>query len=147
MERKHTHIGAYGIVTNNKQIILIKKARGGYTGLLDLPGGGIEHTEKPEEALVREIMEEVGITINNYQLINILSNNITWKVREDLYEDLHHLGVIYLVKDTNQNIKTDPDGIDSNGAMWYDVDDLEEAMLTPFAKYAVNYIKNQSQLV
>ena len=147
MERKHTHIGAYGIITNNKQIILIKKARGGYTGLLDLPGGGIEHTEKPEEALVREIMEEVGIKINNYQLINALSNNITWKVRDDFYEDLHHLGIIYLIHDDNNHIKNEPDGIDSNGAMWYNIDELDETTLTPFAKYAVNYLKKQQVIV
>ena len=142
MIRKHTHIGSYGIITDGKKIILIKKARGGYTGLLDLPGGGIEHLETPPLALKREIMEEVGIEIDNYELIEALANNITWEMKEDLYEDLHHLGIIYLIKSNIQDIKVDPDGIDSNGAMWYDIDKIDLAMLTPFAKYAVNYLKN-----
>lgn len=141
MKRKHTHIGSYGIITNNKQIILIKKARGGYTGLLDLPGGGIEHTENPEETLKREIMEEVGITINNHKLLTILSNNITWNIRDNYYEDLHHIGIIYLIKAIDENIKTEPDGIDSNGANWYDINDININELTPFAKYAVEYLK------
>lgn len=142
MKRKHTHIGSYGIITNNKQIILIKKARGGYTGLLDLPGGGIEHTENPEETLKREIMEEVGITINNHKLLTILSNNITWNIRDNYYEDLHHIGIIYLIKAIDENIKTEPDGIDSNGANWYDINDININELTPFAKYAVEYLKS-----
>ena len=142
MKRKHTHIGSYGIITNNKQIILIKKARGGYTGLLDLPGGGIEHTENPEETLKREIMEEVGITINNHKLLTILSNNITWNIRDNYYEDLHHIGIIYLIKEIDENIKTEPDGIDSNGANWYQINDIKINELTPFAKYAVEYLKS-----
>lgn len=144
MKRKHTHIGSYGIITNNKQIILIKKARGGYTGLLDLPGGGIEHTENPEETLKREIMEEVGITINNHKLLTILSNNITWNIRDNYYEDLHHLGIIYLVSAIDENIKTEPDGIDSNGANWYDINDININELTPFAKYAIEYLKSHN---
>lgn len=142
MKRKHTHIGSYGIITNNKQIILIKKARGGYTGLLDLPGGGIEHTENPDETLKREIMEEVGITINNHKLLTILSNNITWNIRDNYYEDLHHIGIIYLIKAIDENIKTEPDGIDSNGANWYQINDIKINELTPFAKYAVEYLKS-----
>lgn len=142
MKRKHTHIGSYGIITNNKQIILIKKARGGYTGPLDLPGGGIEHTENPEETLKREIMEEVGITINNHKLLTILSNNITWNIRDNYYEDLHHIGIIYLIKAIDENIKTEPDGIDSNGANWYQINDIKINELTPFAKYAVEYLKS-----
>ena len=142
MERKHTHIGSYGVITNKDNIILIRKARGGYTGLLDLPGGGIEHLEKPEETLKREIMEEVGITINNYQLLDVLASNLTWLVRDDLYEDLHHIGIIYLIKSNEAKIKEEADGIDSNGAKWYSIGSLHEDELTPFAKYAINYLKN-----
>ena len=38
-----THIGAYGILIRDGKTALIKKARGGYKGKYDLPGGGIEH--------------------------------------------------------------------------------------------------------
>ncbi len=55
-----THVGAYGILIRNEKIALIKKARGGYKGKYDLPGGGIEHNETPIETLHREIMEEIG---------------------------------------------------------------------------------------
>lgn len=144
MIRKHTHIGAYGIITKNNNIILIKKARGGYTGKLDLPGGGIEHTECPETALKREIMEEVNVNLTDYKLINVLANNITWNIKDNYYEDLHHIGIIYLANTNDKSVKTEPDGIDSNGAMWYEIDKLNLNDLTPFAKYAINYLKNNN---
>ena len=143
MKRKHTHIGAYGIITKNNQIVLIKKARGGYTGKLDLPGGGIEHTESPEDALKRELNEEAGVTIKDYQLLNVRSANITWKIKENYYEDLHHIGILYLVKSFDNDLKHEADGIDSLGCEWYDIDKIDINNLTPFATYAINYLKNK----
>ena len=70
---KNTHVGAYGFIIKDEKIALIKKARGGYTGLLDIPGGGIEHDETPVEALKREIMEEAGVTVSDYDLLTATS--------------------------------------------------------------------------
>lgn len=143
MKRKHTHIGAYGIITNNNCIALIKKARGGYTGKLDLPGGGIEHNETPTETLIREIMEEVHAKVINYQLLDAISTNITWQIKDDYYEDLHHIGILYLVNIKNNQISQEADGIDSLGAAWYEIDKLDMNNLSPFAKYAIAYLKKQ----
>lgn len=41
-----THVGAYGIMIKDNKMALVRKARGGYKGKLDLPGGVIEHTEQ-----------------------------------------------------------------------------------------------------
>ena len=141
MIRKHTHIGAYGIIIKDNCIALIKKARGGYTGKLDLPGGGIEHNETPTETLKRELMEEVGATVTDYKLLDVRSTNIIWNIKENYNEDLHHIGIIYLVS-IKGDIKKRPDGIDSAGADWYDIDTLDIDSLTPFAKYAINTLRN-----
>ena len=55
---KNKHIGAYGILISRGKIALINKACGGYRGKLDLPGGGIEHTETPEKALCDTLIHE-----------------------------------------------------------------------------------------
>ena len=140
MRRKHTHIGCYGIITSNNKIALIKKARGGYLGKLDLPGGGIEHNESPEDTLKRELMEEVGGIIKEYKLLSVKDSNIVWRVKDNFYEDLHHIGILYIVNIKNDIRKT-PDEIDSNGADWYDINTLNMNNLTPFAKYAIAYLK------
>ena len=139
-----THVGAYGIIIKDNKIALVKKARGGYKGKLDLPGGGIEHTELPSETLEREIMEEAGISVSKYSLFDVTATNIKWKIEEDLFEDLHHIGILYLVETNEVKLKSDADGLDSEGANWYLINELSESQLSPFARYALekmNYIK------
>lgn len=128
-----THVGAYGFIIQNERIALIKKARGGYTGLLDIPGGGIEHDEAPEEALKRELMEEAGVTVQNYQLLKATSRTFQWQVDENLIEDLHHIGILYKVEVLEDSVKAEADGLDSNGCQYYEISQLKKKDLTPFA--------------
>ena len=131
-EVKSTHVGAYGFITKNDEIALIKKARGGYTGLLDIPGGGIEHLETPVEALKRELMEEAGVTVKNYELITATSRNIKWQMTKTIIEDLHHIGILYKVEVVEDTVKQEADGLDSNGCNFYKIKDLSKKELTPF---------------
>ncbi len=133
---KGKHIGAYGVFIKNKKIVLIRKARGGYTGKFDLPGGGIEHEETPLEALFREVNEEAGLIVTSYKLIDAISTNIVWQMTSDTLEDLHHFGILYKIN-AKGKLKKDADGLDSNGACWYKIDELKESELTPFAIYSL----------
>lgn len=131
-EVQSTHVGAYGFIIKNDSIALIKKARGGYKGKLDIPGGGIEHDETPDVALKRELMEEAGVTVNKYELIDVVSRTFKWQMEEDLIEDLHHIGVLYKVEVLEDNVKEEADGIDSNGCNFYKISELDTNQLTPF---------------
>jgi len=130
---KSTHVGAYGFIIKDGKIALIKKARGGYKGLLDIPGGGIEHTESPEDALKRELMEEAGVTVKNYQLLKATSRTFKWNVDEKLIEDLHHIGILYKVEVLEDTLKSDADGLDSDGCNYYEISELKKSEITPFA--------------
>lgn len=129
---KSTHVGAYGFIIKDEKIALIKKARGGYTGLLDIPGGGIEHNETPVEALKRELMEEAGVTVNKYKLLTATSRTFTWQMEEDVLEDLHHIGILYKVDVLEDNVKEEADGLDSNGCNYYEISKLKSSQITPF---------------
>jgi len=130
--RIHTHVGAYGFLIRNQKIALIKKARGGYTGLLDIPGGGIEHDETPVDALKREFMEEAGVTIQSYRLLTATSRTFKWQVNEEIEEDLHHIGILYQVEVLEDVVREDADGLDSNGCQYYEISELKKSDLTPF---------------
>ena len=51
---------AYGFVLKDGKLLLSKQ----YDGY-DLPGGGIDIGETPEEAVIREIKEETGVNASN----------------------------------------------------------------------------------
>ena len=137
---KNTHIGAYAVIIKKNQIALIKKATGAYTGKYDLPGGGIEHKETPIQALHRECMEELAATVTQEQLLETTAINIKWQVKENITEDLHHIGILYLTEIKEDKLKETPDGIDSNGALWMNIDEIEKNSLSPFAYYALNLL-------
>ena len=132
-----THVGAYGIMIKDNKIALVRKARGGYKGKLDLPGGGIEHTEQPFETLKREIREEAGIGIPNDKLLDVVATNIKWEMEPDLWEDLHHIGILYTVETNESSLKSDADGLDSDGANWYNLNELNKTELSPFTIMAL----------
>jgi len=54
------YVGVYGLMVKDKAILMIRKARGPYRGLYDLPGGRLEFGEKLIDGLTREIYEETG---------------------------------------------------------------------------------------
>lgn len=54
------HFGVYGLVTEHDNLLLVKKVRGPYAGLLDLPGGKPEENKCFNDTLNREFFEEVG---------------------------------------------------------------------------------------
>ena len=60
---------AYGIVVKDGNILLSPQNSG-----YDLPGGGVELGEMPEEAVIREVFEETGIVVKNPRIIDSASN-------------------------------------------------------------------------
>lgn len=59
------HRGIYGIIRREGKILLIRKKRGPYTGLFDLPGGSPEKGESEERTLARELEEETGCRLQS----------------------------------------------------------------------------------
>jgi 8-oxo-dGTP diphosphatase len=138
---KYRHIGAYGLLERNGEVLVVRKNRGAYIGALDLPGGGIEFGEDPVAALRREFIEETGLSVIGETLIDALSNRVVYTTAPGEVEDLHHLGLIYrvIVADTAM-IRTEPDGEDSDGALWVARDQMSSADITPFARAALDRI-------
>jgi len=62
--------GALCLVVRGKKILMVKHARPGQHEYYTLPGGGIESGETPEQAAIRELKEECGVT---GKIINKLS--------------------------------------------------------------------------
>ena len=119
---------------------MIKKKGGPYNEKLDLPGGTIEWGETPEQTLIRELNEEVGIDVTNYELFDTNSVVLEWMHKEEL-EKVHHLGIFYKILDYNndvlEKIKIDEKNDDSLGARFYEIDKLRKNELSDIAKLEI----------
>lgn len=51
------------IIRQGNEVLLCQRKEGALAGKWEFPGGKIENGETPEECLIREIEEELGITI------------------------------------------------------------------------------------
>lgn len=131
------HLGAYGLIIKDNMVLLIKKFGGPYNGKLDLPGGTIEFGEKPEDALKRELMEEVGIKVIDYQLFDADSVFFDWRVKEDVLVKVHHIGIFFKVLNYNNEIKKEVEVNDVNddslGADFFDISKLSKKELSAIA--------------
>ena len=135
---KHKHIGVYALAIKDGSILLIKKARGPYTGKWDLPGGRLEFSEKPLDGLSREVLEETGLEILESRLLNVLSDTVAYEIESGEKEEMYHIGIIYTVSLTSsENLKTDADGEDSNGASWVKLSEINDKDFSPFATQSI----------
>lgn len=96
LEPKNTkfHLGIYVIIEKGDSILLVKKTRGPYQGMWDLPGGRPEHGESIFQTLQRELKEETGI-----KLIDTASHVneafiVEYKIDQETIS-LHHTCLIY----------------------------------------------------
>jgi 8-oxo-dGTP pyrophosphatase MutT (NUDIX family) len=66
-EIKRTIVSAI-LISQDKKILLGKVRRGGvYPDSWHIPGGGVDEGESKQQALIREIKEELGLDISSYQ--------------------------------------------------------------------------------
>ena len=139
---QHKHIGVYALIIQNDSVMLIQKARGPYTGKLDLPGGSLEFGEAPLDGLAREIKEETGLSIKKQKLLDFLSHTVIYKNNNEDVE-MYHLGIIYQVEVSTAegSLKSTSDGEDSNGAVWIKISDINDKNLSPFATILINNLK------
>jgi 8-oxo-dGTP pyrophosphatase MutT (NUDIX family) len=137
MIQKISRFGSYGILMVNHEILLTIKPAGIYQGLFDLPGGGIEFKESPEEALKREFLEEVAIEPTQFELFFVgtaygeyLKNGSTIA--------FHQIGFIYkiIAFEKKEHLPCEEEQI------LLPLEKIQLSQLTPLAKQAISKLKN-----
>jgi 8-oxo-dGTP diphosphatase len=96
---KQQGIGSNAIVFNSKDEILMLKRSStdeAFPGGWEIPGGGVDYGETPQESLKREVMEECGLSVKILKLlavhdfylgeIQVFEITFLSKVTDDKYE-------------------------------------------------------------
>lgn len=73
------------IIRNDKnQVLLTKRGIEPFKGHWDLPGGFVDHGEMPDEAIIRELEEELGIkSVKSLEFVDMFDVDYVNEGRED----------------------------------------------------------------
>jgi 8-oxo-dGTP diphosphatase len=142
---QRTHLGAYGIIVDrNDRLLLIMKSRGPYTGLFDLPGGKIEYGEQPEDALRREILEETGLSLNQFRSLEPhihYGEYDDWELapKASKRKKIHfqHVGLLFKITDTTKVKDPPKNDEDVVFSKWIELEGIDLERLAPMAQFAV----------
>lgn len=69
-----------GVVIHEEKVLLARHTYGKGSGKLILPGGYVQYNETPQDALVREYLEETGIKVEPENIIGIRFNIHDWYI-------------------------------------------------------------------
>ena len=69
-----------GVVIKDGKVLLGRHTYGGGKGMLIIPGGYVNFGETPQDALIREYMEETRVKVNPTDIIGIRFNMHDWYI-------------------------------------------------------------------
>ena len=92
-----------GAVLEGKKVILVKRSIPPFIDYWVLPGGHVDYGERVEEAMKRELREELGISVEIKRLIGIYSD----PKRDPRY---HTTSAAYLCQKKNGKIRLNKEG-------------------------------------
>ena len=113
--KKVQRVAAYGLARDDDRLLLVQIGSGEWM----LPGGGVEHGEHPEQALVREWREETGLDVVPGALLHVGSDHRT--IRRNT--DFHCVYLVYAVTVTGGTLRAEPDGT-TTAPTWTPVGEL-----------------------
>ncbi|MBQ1025701.1 NUDIX hydrolase [Micromonospora sp. C95] len=135
MVERVRRVGAYGVLRDvERRVLLVRGSPSAdFPGVWSLPGGGLEHAEHPAHAVVREVAEETGLTVEVTGLRAVVADVVPYP---DLRVALHTDRLLFDVAVVGGRLRAERDG-SSDLARWLALDEAAELPLLPFTAEAV----------
>ena len=93
---RQQRVAAYAVILRDDQVLLCRLSRRiSSEERWTLPGGGVEHGENPHDAVLREIVEETGITAQVGDTARVYSAHLPTAWRAGSRVDAHALRIVF----------------------------------------------------
>ena len=116
------------IIKKDKQILATKRGYGEFVNMWEFPGGKIEKSETREEALIREIREELDCTIKPTKFaLDLEYQYPTFYLKMSCFEAVITEGT--------------PKLLEHNDARWLSKDELDSVEWIPADLQIIDYLK------
>ena len=99
-----------GIVIRENKVLLARHTYGAGKGKLIIPGGYVNKGETPQQAVIRELFEETGITVKPTCIVGIRFNTHDWYV---VFSADYISGI------------AQSEGNENNEVLWIDINEIE----------------------
>jgi 8-oxo-dGTP pyrophosphatase MutT (NUDIX family) len=132
-------VAAYGVVEDSAGRVLLARLsdQTAEPGWWTLPGGGIDHGEHPEAAVVRELAEETGLTVRVESLLGVDSQHLT----AARGADLHSIRIVYRAyTEDEQTPLVHEVGGSTDEARWVPPDELEKLDLVDLVHFGLKQL-------
>lgn len=128
---KHPVVGVGGVLIHKGKVLLIQRGKEPLKGSWAIPGGAVELGETLEDAVIRELREETGITVRPETLLNVFDHieRPNGQVRS------HYVIADYLCRYVSGSLQAGSDALAATFAGQADLAtfDLPDALLTLIA--------------
>lgn len=107
-----TRVVAKGAITRPGEVLLVKPRVGYFKGHWSLPGGYLDYGESPEQCLVREVEEELGVPCEVVRLLHLDSRVVD--------SGVHFLSFLFQARLGSEELTLKGDEIED--ARWFHLD-------------------------
>lgn len=123
---KTTELITRGVLADKDSVLLVRQKE---AATAFLPGGHIAFGESAKAALLREIKEEVGITVEVKDFLGVVEHS--WEDETGLN---HEINLIFRIECEVLDLSKSPSSEESHlEFFWQPLDDLASVRLEPFA--------------
>ena len=124
------------VINNQNEILLEERSDDGF---FDFPGGGIDLKESAEEAGIRELKEETGLSANRLEFFKVYSGEITHYVYFN-GDEIYGVDCVYICRDYSGEMK--PQLSEVKGLFFCSLGDMPEKM-SPRNKQIIKDLRSQ----
>lgn len=131
-----------GLIKHKNKYLLTKRQEldpedpNNFAGMWQIPGGGINFGERVEDAVIREIKEELRLDIEVISIVPYIIDSIR--------KNWHGIGIVYLCRlvDIKQKIKLNEE---ANDFGWFTYEEIMKLNILPGGKEVIKIEDSLSQ--